>query len=408
MKQVDILVIGGGASGLAAAIASKRTAPMSRVCICEKNVRVGKKLLLTGNGRCNLGNADQTNSAYHGSMAARLPEIMAHTLDAKTFFFEMGLYCRKDQAGRLYPKSNQATTVLDALRFTAMQIGVEIFCDCMVNRMIRQGSTFLIESSHEIFQTRSIIVATGGFASPKTGSDGSMFSVLEEMGHPLPTVKPALVPFHIQPQYLRGLKGIRIHGKVSACTEKGKFLAQDCGEIQFTEHCLSGICVMNLSAKDTHMPSYLSIDLLPSEETEQTLANLWEIYTIRSTWKLEDFLTGLFPKKVGISLLRHGGIMTPLDASVYQLTALELESLSKLFHDWRFPVISRGTWQEAQVTAGGIPADAVDASLQSKQVKGIFFSGEILDLHGECGGFNLEWAWRSGQYAGQCAAKTVN
>ena len=404
MKQTEMMIIGGGASGLAAAVAVKRAAPTCRLCICEKNARVGKKLLATGNGRCNLGNCNQNIRYYHGSLTALLPEIMNQTLDTQTFFAEMGLYCRQDKEGRLYPKSNQAASVLDALRFTAEQMGTEIYCNCAVYDLYPQGNYIHVQTEAGMFQAKAVLVTTGGYAAPKTGSDGSIFSALEKLGHSHPLAKPALVPFYTDPQSLRGLKGIRIRGRVSAYTAQEQCLAYETGEIQFTERSLSGICVMNLSASCSETePSYLSLDLLPEESISQTLAKLWDIYAARATWHIEDFLTGLFPKKVGVSILRKSGISLPLYTSVFQLSAPELERLSQLCHDWRFSVVSRGNWQEAQVTAGGIPSDEVDKNLQSLYVPGLFFAGEILDLHGNCGGYNLDWAWHSGQYAGQHA-----
>ena len=199
---------------------------------------------------------------------------------------------------------------------------------------------------------------------------------------------------------LRTLKGIRISATVSALDAQENIIGKESGEVQFTENALSGICIMNLSARlSSENPTALSLNLLSHQTSSQTQAMLWELYSIRTQWRTEDWLTGLFQKKVGIQLLRSCKIQT--DIPVYQVTPFQLERLSQMCHDWRFPVISRGNWQNAQVTAGGIPLEQLRKnSLESKWISGLFFSGEILDLHGECGGYNLNWAWCSGQYAG--------
>jgi len=166
--------------------------------------------LVTGNGRCNLGNANQRLDTYRGSLVVLLPQVMKQTLNAQDFFAEMGVFCRQDQEGHQYPQSNQAASVLDALRFTVEQIGTETYCDCIVYNLSPRKDNILVQTNLDTFQAKAVIITTSGFAAPKTGSDGKMFSVLEKLGHSHSVVKPALVPFYTQPQQLRGLKGVRI------------------------------------------------------------------------------------------------------------------------------------------------------------------------------------------------------
>lgn len=408
MQITDIIIVGGGASGLAAAIAAKRCCPNLEVTILERNARIGKKLLVTGNGRCNLGNNENMKSSYRGTLTKLLPHIFSQTQDAETFFQSMGLYCRQESNGRLYPYSNQAATVLDALRFTVEQAGVLICSSCAVTALHRKKNYFEVDSQKGKIAAKAVIVATGGLAAPKTGSDGAALTWLFDLGHCFSNCKPALVPFYTDPCLVHPLKGVRISAKVSAWSEQKKLLAEDIGEVQFTERTLSGICVMNLSACCTQEePTEISLCLLPELSEDQLKSLLWEIYASRAAWKLEDWLTGLFPKKVSMQLIRTSGIALSFDTPVYHVMPSQLEQLAKICQTWRFPVISRGSWQEAQVTSGGIPANEVDVLLQSQKNKGLFFAGEILDLHGNCGGYNLNWAWQSGQYAGQNAAQLV-
>lgn len=407
-KQTDIMIIGGGASGLAAAIAAKRIAPNLQVCIVERNPRVGKKILATGNGRCNLGNTNPSLTPYHGTLTRLLPEVFAATMDAEAFFQSMGLYCRHETDGRLYPHSNQAASVLDALRLTADQLQIEMFCNCAVLSLLKNAEQFVVETVCGKIKTKAVILAAGGMAAPKTGSDGMAFSWLEKLGHGTTTFQPALVAFGTDPELVRPLKGTRIAAKVSAWSGVGKLLGEESGEVQFTERSLSGICIMNLSAQCTaENPAVLSLNLLPEYSQEQVISLLWETYATRTEWTLGNWLTGLFPKKVSVQLLRASHISLSLDAPVYRVTPQDLEQLAVQCQVWQFPVLSRGSWQEAQVTAGGIPLEEVDPMLQSKMTKGLYFAGEILDLHGDCGGYNLNWAWRSGQFAGQNAARAL-
>ena len=262
-------------------------------------------------------------------------------------------------------------------------------------------NTLEAETTQGVYSASAVILAAGGFAAPKTGSDGSAFSWLKQLGHTIVPVKPALVPFYTEPKLVHPLKGIRI-------SASGTVLAKDTGEVQFTERTISGICVMNLSARCCkEEPAMLSLRLLPNIAPQKIESILWELYGIRANWKQEDWLSGLFPKKVGIQLLRAAGITASLENPVYQITQSQLEQVAENILSWKFPVLSRGGWSESQVTAGGISANETDDTLQSKMMEGLFFAGEILDLHGDCGGYNLNWAWQSGQFAGKNAAEYI-
>ena len=334
--------------------------------------------------------------------------IFSDTQSAESFFQNMGLFSRHETDGRLYPLSNQAASVLDAIRFAVQQLSVSIICGCDVTTIRKSENTLEAETTQGVYSASAVILAAGGFAAPKTGSDGSAFSWLKQLGHTIVPVKPALVPFYTEPKLVHPLKGIRISAEVSAVSESGTVLAKDTGEVQFTERTISGICVMNLSARCCkEEPAMLSLRLLPNIAPQKIESILWELYGIRANWKQEDWLSGLFPKKVGIQLLRAAGITASLENPVYQITQSQLEQVAENILSWKFPVLSRGGWSESQVTAGGISANETDDTLQSKMMEGLFFAGEILDLHGDCGGYNLNWAWQSGQFAGKNAAEYI-
>ena len=374
----------------------------------ERNPKVGKKILATGNGRCNLGNTSEDIKHYHGSCSAYWQKVFSCKLTSEEFFQSMGLYCRRETDGRLYPYSNQASSVLDTLRFTAEQLNVELICDQVVLALQKGKTMFSAATENDTYFAPVAIVTTGGHAAPKTGSDGSSFSWIKRMGHSIAPQKPALVPFYTDSQRLKLLKGIRLPAKVTALSENGKVLSSDTGEVQFTERTISGICVMNLSAACTkEEPTSISLRLLPQFPEKRILPLLWELFAIRAEWKLENWLTGLFPKKVGMQLLRSSGIALSFQEKVYEITPQCIEQIAATMLSWNFPLLSRGNWQEAQVTSGGVSSSEVDVNLQSRIVKGLFFAGEVLDFHGDCGGYNLNWAWQSGQFAGINAAKLV-
>ncbi|MFR9194920.1 MAG: hypothetical protein ACLVK8_06265, partial [Ruminococcus sp.] len=191
------------------------------------------------------------------------------------------------------------------------------------------------ETTQGVYSASAVILAAGGFAAPKTGSDGSAFSWLKQLGHTIVPVKPALVPFYTEPKLVHPLKGIRISAEVSAVSESGTVLAKDTGEVQFTERTISGICVMNLSARCCkEEPAMLSLRLLPNIAPQKIESILWELYGIRANWKQEDWLSGLFPKKVGIQLLRAAGITASLENPVYQITQSQLEQVAENILSW--------------------------------------------------------------------------
>ncbi len=397
----DVAICGGGAAGLAAAITIKQRNSAMSVVVIEKNERVGKKLLATGNGRCNLGNIGATadSSAYHGSVKCFLPAIWENTLGASDFFATLGLFCREDREGRLYPMSNHASSVLDALRLGAKSMGVMFLCGCDVCAIEKKDMCFHIQTGQEIVLARRVLVTTGGKAASKTGSNGNIFKVLESLGHRHPYCVPALTSFETADKRSRTLAGVRVMAEVTAYDDNEGVLGRECGEVQFTRSGLSGICVMNLTARYTQRNiKKLSLRLLPEKIGEEIDAILWQCYATRITWQCADFLTGILPKKIAIQLMQDSGIAVKMDSPVSCLGQRDIAAICACLKKWQFVGKRCSDWEMAQVTAGGVSDTEMGQDLQSLFVQGLYFAGEIVDLHGECGGYNLEWAWRSGQW----------
>lgn len=396
----SVIIIGGGASGLAAAIAAAEQGAF--VTLLERLPRVGKKILLTGNGKCNLGNRNIDFTHYHGTLP-QAKQILAgfHT---EAWFRQFGLLTRTDSEGRIYPMSGTATSVLDALRFAAEQKGVRILCERQVTAITQKQNKWQVTAGGSVFSADALILAAGGSASPNCGTDGNLLPILRKMGYTIIEPRPSLCPVFTEPAMVRALKGLRVRAEVSAiCGER--ILKTESGEVQFTEQALSGICVFNLSrlAAMHGDRMQLSLNLLPSYSDEDTAALLAELLHQRSNLPASDLLTGLFPKRIGELLLRQAG--GNLNAPASQIPPDTQQKLLALLHDLRFPVKGTASFAQAQVTAGGVAGQCVKQTLESKLHRGIWFCGELLDLDGDCGGYNLTWCWASGVTAGTSAAR---
>jgi len=393
MDHTDIAIIGGGASGLAAAVAAARLG--AAVVILEKLPRVGKKILATGGGRCNLGNISWDAVYYHGSVDVE--PVFARFPGEEAFFRSLGLWVRPDEAGRLYPSSGQAASVLDALRLECTALGVREICDFAVGEILPQKDGFLLSSKGgDKVRARRVVLAAGGLAGPQYGTSGDGFSLAKGLGHGVRAPYPALGPVPVPPQLVRSLKGQRVDAQVTAW-KQGRPVWREEGQVQFVEGALSGICVFNLAG---YRPEALTLNLVPW--CEDVAGLVAELKTCRRDSALEDFLTGVVPKRVGQVLVKTCTDQA-LTAPVSVLCDKEFAALSKLLTDWRFPALPSGNWEAAQVTAGGV--GGVGPTLESPVVSGLYFAGEVLDVHGDSGGYNLRWAWASGVVAGENAAR---
>lgn len=441
-KQTAVVVVGGGASGMIAAIAAARAGAV--VTLLERNDRLGKKLLATGNGRCNLGNRnfqhhDLTDQNPEKEDFARLAYDMLPLAENLEFLQDLGIYHREESSGRLYPYSEQAASVLDSLRMELEHASVKVVTDAKVDQIRKEHSKsgaerFLVRDGQgRTFQAARLILATGGMAGPQYGSLGDGYLLATSFGHSLVSPKPILVQMTSDRTFFPQLKGVRSKAKVSLLKSERdtgenrvSVITREEGEVQFTETGLSGICIFDLSramqhqiqqAEEVHadkkrLPQksvshsrYLvSIDFMPElslEKLEQMLSNRSRELGHRT---IEYFLQGLLNKKLVPVLLRECGIA--VQQQVQAITGAQLSKLSAILKDWRIPVTGTRSWEDAQVTAGGIPVTEVRGdTMESRKIPGLYLAGELLDLDGKCGGYNLQWAWTSGILAGRNAAR---
>lgn len=411
-RHFNILIVGGGASGMMAAISAKRHGANS-VAIVEKLDRVGKKILATGNGHCNLSNRNFSLDAYHGNGGSFPQKIfdqfaLTETLD---FFASMGLVSVSDPSGRLFPRSGQASSVLDLLRLELARLEIEEIFSNGVALLEKNNNRFeLTTKPGNRFTCDTVILAAGGKAAPQFGCDGSGYTLAEKFGHTVIPPFPAIVQLLSDAPYLKQLKGVRCDVRLSLVSGN-QMLHHENGELLFTDYGLSGIPALQMARivypfiRD-RKPVEARINLFPEIESKGMISFLKNHFSLIPHQSLSDSLAGLLHKRLIPVLLKIAG----MDANKLcgDLSEKELESLASVVTSW--PVEIRGTksWRDAHVTAGGIDTSEVDEeTLQSKKTEGFFFAGEILDVDGDCGGYNLQWAWSSGYVAGLHAAEFV-
>lgn len=405
-KVYDVAVVGGGASGLAAAVSAVRMG--ADTVIIERNARIGKKLLLTGNGRCNLSHTHIDKNAYYGDNE-RAVEIIGAWQGSKAFFESLGLYVYTDDEGRIYPKSNTASSVLDAFRIALAD--TDILCDFTVDGIIYKDKEFHISSPTGTIASKRVIIAGGGFSAPDTGSDGSGIRLLKSYGHKCALPTPALCPLKTDADNIKPLKGLRLRSRVTLFID-GKEAAVREGEVQFTESSLSGICVFDISriataAFEDKKSSYISINALPDMTESEITDKLTNIRAVRKNAPLEDMLSGFVNKRLGMYIMKKC-VNRPLSSLISSLSDGELSSLSEALTDLRFDITGVSSWKNSQVTAGGIYLNEFGNGLNSLRQNGLYACGEALNVDGICGGYNLEWAWASGCTAGISAAQSLS
>ncbi len=382
-----VAVLGGGASGIMAALTAAEYG--AQVTVLEKNHRIGKKLLITGNGRCNFtninGKAEDYSSAFVSDALNAFPPLK--TIE---FFKEIGLIATVEDGGRIYPQSGQAAAVLEVLLLELGRRNIKVICDFDVDKINRTESGFEIfgKNNDRIFADR-IVAAFGGKAAPNTGSDGSGYRILQGLGHSVTPIFPALVQLKTD----RSIRGVRAKAKVTVDS------ISEIGEVQFTEYGLSGIPVLDIS-RYAKIGDVITLDLMPDYSENE----LFEYLKERKPQKLETYLVGIINKQLGQMLLKECEI-GKLSRESANLKDFEIREIAKKIKNWNFTVKGKMPWGNAQTTRGGIALCEVSSkTMQSKLVKGCYITGELLDIDAPCGGFNLQWAWSSGFVAGRAAA----
>ena len=374
---------------MAAAIAAARSG--ASVVIAEGNARVGKKLLTTGNGRCNLTHVSPSGGAYRGD-AEFISDVLGElgATGAFTFFKSVGVLLHSDGDGRVYPYSNSANTVLDALRRELERLGVETVCGFKVKSVTGRDGGFAVRSADgKTINAKKVIFAAGGTAAPSSGSDGSGFALLGALGIKHTETRPALTG--LKCGGTARFKGVRAKARVTLL-RGGEELSAAVGEVQFTDGGVSGICVFDVS-RFAQKGDEVNVDLLP-DYTPQLAAEVLAELDGGKGLPAAELLCGVFNRRLA-------------EFAAAQARGSGFASLARSAKSLRFKVEGAMPFANAQATAGGVPASEVGRDLQSVRAPGVYICGELLDVDGVCGGYNLHWAWCSGIRAGRSAADAV-
>ena len=397
-------IIGGGASGMAAALAAAEN-PNVQVLLFERQARLGRKLQATGNGRCNLTNLHASEGGYHGEDAAFAVTAIKSFGPEETleWFRDMGLFTVAEDSGRVYPYSDQANSVVDVLRFALGRPNIQVLTGVEIAKMRRTGVTFTLETAEAKYVCDKVIVACGGLAGTKLGGSMAGYKLLNKLGHHSTRLRPTLVQLKSSWGGVVSLKGVRAncHARI---LHDGALFAQSTGELQFTEYGVSGPVIFEIS-RDVCQGAgqwLCRLDFLPGISRETLLAELQRRQGTALT--AEDLLTGILHNRLGRVLSKAVGIAA--NQLIKDLTEDDLEAVCHAVKAFDVPLTEPLGMDSAQVTAGGILTAEFDAAtMESKLVPGLYACGEVLDIDGDCGGYNLQWAWSSGRLAGRSAGK---
>ena len=394
-----LAVIGGGASGLNAAIASARCG--EQVILLEKNQQLGKKLLATGNGRCNLMNRNP--ACYEGDRAFAEAVLGANPVETlEAWWHSLGLYLRYDPEGRGYPCTLMAQTVLEVLKAEIRRLGISVYTGIRIRDVRREGDGFLLKPEDgEALRARRVILSTGGAAQPKLGGNRDAWPWLESMGHPMKSAQPSLTPLEALPKSVSGLAGLRIRGDILLETE-GRTVQQEKGELLFTEDGISGICVMQCSRNAVPGKSVVLLNTVSDlfQTPEELLDELRRRGALAPEEGPVELLRGMIPAKMAYAVCKQAGL--PLRGEKNRdLHPGELRRIADTAMAYRIPVTGKKDFDRAQVMAGGADCGLLDPeNMESRIQPGLHLTGELTNVDGGCGGYNLMYAVMSGLKAG--------
>ena len=401
---MTIGIIGGGAAGMAAALAASQY-DNTQIVLMERQARLGKKLSATGNGRCNLSNTHAIEGGYHGDEPGFHEYALSQYPPAETleWFSGLGLYTVTEPSGKVYPYSDQANSVVDVLRFSLNCFNTQVLTDFEVMKVKKTGDVFSVTSKDQTLEFDKLIIACGGLAGTKLGGTMAGYKLLRSFGHKCTKLRPTLVQVKTSWPGVSALKGVRANCKASIY-HNGKLHRESTGEIQFTEFGLSGPVIYEIS-RDACQGSgewECRLDFLPDLRSSELMRPL--MMKRNSNLNAEDLFTGILHNRLGRVLVKEAGIRANIP--IFNLYDSQLQDVIALSKDFRVSLTEPLGMDAAQVTAGGIVTNEFDpTTMESRLVPGLYACGEVLDVDGDCGGYNLQWAWSSGRLAGKCAGK---
>ena len=404
MFLLKIGIIGGGAAGMAAALAASEY-ENAQVVLMERQARLGKKLSATGNGRCNLSNIHAAEGGYHGDDRHFHEYALNQYPPSETlqWFSGLGLYTVTEPSGKVYPYSDQANSVVDVLRFSLERPNIQVLTDFEVQKVKKDGAVFSVSARSETLEFDRLIIACGGLAGTKLGGTMSGYKLLRSFGHKCTKLRPTLVQVKTSWPGVSALKGVRANCK-AGIYQNGRLHRSSEGEIQFTEFGLSGPVIYEISRDACQGGGEweCTLDFLP-EISSDALAALLEKRK-SSPLTAEDLFTGILHNRLGRVIVKEAGIRGNLP--ICDLREDQLLDVVNLAKGFTVTLTEPLGMDAAQVTAGGIFTNEFDpTTMQSRLVPGLYACGEVLDVDGDCGGYNLQWAWSSGRLAGFSTGK---
>lgn len=402
-------IIGGGAAGLFCGLCAKKYNPKNKIYIIEKADKCGRKILATGNGRCNLTNEVMGAEFFYSSDTNYVKEALSvfSNLDTQKSFENLGLLFTTGDKGKIYPRSLQASAVLDVLRMENQRLGVEEVTGFKVLKIEKKGNIFRVFGEKETLEFEKIVIATGGMSGENLGSDGDGYTFLKAFGHKMNPVFQSLVQIKCDNTYTKALNGTKI--TVSAKIDvDGKTVDKGIDEMHFTEYGLSGPLGFNLSrsvskhfCEKNPKDIYCVIDFMQELTYEEVKTLIQSRIKTQGHKPLEDFFTGVFSKRCGQMIIKKS-TDKKFNTPAKDLSGAEIKEIVNNIKAFKVKLLSVMPFKNSQVTAGGIRIEDFDIkTLESNKVSGLFACGEVLDVDGICGGYNLQWAWSSGYMVGK-------
>lgn len=401
-KMYDLIIIGGGATGTVAGIsASLRN---KKVLIIEKKDRILKKVLTTGNGQCNFTNINASSTNYHSVESENISKEIIDKLFLEyspkkiiNFFNDLGVLATEKNRGKMYPSSFKASSIVDSIRFKLESLNVDIMTNTECVKVEKKSHFIIHTKDNSKYFAKNVLIATGGITSFDSNDSKSIYFIIENSKHKKTKLIPSIVQLKTDNTYVKGLEGIKVNVNIDALYND-KIIDSDYGELLFTTYGISGPTVFNLSylvAKYKINDLVFNIDFMPNYNFEDVVDLLSKRNKNLKYLMYDEFLSGILPKKLGQFLIKKIGI-EKLNQPV-NFTEKDIYKLAKILKKYEIKIIETTGFKNAQVTAGGISLKEIDKkTFESKYIKNLYLAGEILDLHGECGGFNLQWCFASG------------
>ncbi len=401
---MKVAIVGGGASGLVCAIEAARKG--HQVSVFEKNSKVGRKILATGNGKCNISNQNITLSSYHGEQIHRIKELLKHfdTATCKTFFSQLGLEMKEGEEGRLYPMSHQASSVVDLLLHEARLYGVVFHLQSEVKDISKHEEYFILHVNEQTLMFDACVIATGSPAWKSLGSSESGYAFAKAFGLRVNEPFASLVQCVSVDEHLSLASGVKWDAIVQLYTNQQK-VQEAKGDVLFTPYGLSGLAILELSRKASlalreHQKVHVIVDMFPSLSKEALQNLLQKRLSFAKGKSLALWLEGIIPKKLALFIIHREALLHVNDTST--LGTKELKKIVFALKALRVKLVATKGFESAEVCAGGVALDEMDTkTLMSLKCKNLYFCGEVLDVDGDCGGFNLHFAWASGYCVGK-------